>query len=42
MKADCLENHFTSHDLFDENRERQVETTVEALLESVDGIPLGK
>jgi hypothetical protein len=24
--ADCLENHFTSHDLCEENHERQVET----------------
>jgi hypothetical protein len=40
--ADCLENQFTSHDLCDENHERQVETTVQALLSSVDGTPLGK
>jgi hypothetical protein len=40
--ADCLENQFTSHDLCDENHARQVETTVEALLASVSGTPLGK
>jgi hypothetical protein len=42
MIADYLENQFTSHDLCDENHERQVETTVQALLASVDGTPLGK
>jgi hypothetical protein len=40
--ADCLENQFTSHDMCDENRERQVETTVQALPSSVGGTPLGK
>jgi hypothetical protein len=40
--ADFLENQFTSHDLCDENHEWQVETTVEALLASVGGTPLGK
>jgi hypothetical protein len=40
--ADCLENQFTSHDLCDENHERQVETTVKVLLASVSGTPLGK
>jgi hypothetical protein len=35
--ADYLENQFTSHDLCDENYERRVETTVQALLASVDG-----
>jgi hypothetical protein len=40
--ADSLENQFTSHDLCDENHEREVETTVQALLASVDGTPLGK
>jgi hypothetical protein len=40
--ADYLEEQFTSHDLFDENHERQVETAVEALLASVDGNSLGK
>jgi hypothetical protein len=39
---DCLENQFTSHDLCDENYERQVETTVQVLLASVDGNSLGK
>jgi hypothetical protein len=40
--ADCLEIKFTSHDLCDENHERQVETTVRVLLASVDYMPLGK
>jgi hypothetical protein len=40
--ADCLENQFTSHVLCDENHERWVETTVQALLASADGTPLGK
>jgi hypothetical protein len=40
--ADCLENQFTSHDLCDENHERKVRTTVQGLLASVDGTPLGK
>jgi hypothetical protein len=40
--ADCLENQFTSHTLCDENHERQVETRVQVLLASTDGIPLGK
>jgi hypothetical protein len=41
MIADCLENYFTSYDLCDENHEPQVETRVQALLASVDDIPLG-
>jgi hypothetical protein len=40
--ADCLENQFTSHDLCDENRERRVETRVQALIASVEGTPMGK
>jgi hypothetical protein len=40
--VDCSENQFISHDLCDENHERQVETTVQALLASVDGTLLGK
>jgi hypothetical protein len=40
--ADCLEIQFTSHDLYDENHERQVETIVEAVLAHVDGTLLGK
>jgi hypothetical protein len=39
---DFLQNQFTSHDLCDENHERQVETTVQVLLESASGTPLGK
>jgi len=33
--AVCLENHFTSHGLCDENRERCVEVRVQPLLEAV-------
>jgi hypothetical protein len=40
--ADSLENQFMSHDLCDENHVWQVETTVQVLLASVDGTPLGK
>jgi hypothetical protein len=40
--ADYLENQFTSHEPRYEHHERQVETTVEALLASVSGTPLGK
>jgi hypothetical protein len=36
--ARYLGNQFTSHDLCDENRERRVETRVQALLASVDDI----
>jgi hypothetical protein len=42
VTADYLENQFTSHYLCDENHERQVETTVQNLLASLDGTPLGK
>jgi hypothetical protein len=42
MIADYLENQFTPHDLCNENHEQQVETTVKALLASVDGTLLGK
>jgi hypothetical protein len=42
MIADYLENQFASHDLCDNNHERQVETTVQALLSYVDDNPLGK
>jgi hypothetical protein len=40
--ADCLENRFTSHDLHDETHEREVETTVQALVASVDDTPVRK
>jgi hypothetical protein len=40
--VNCLENQFTSHDLCDENHEREVGTTVQALLASVDDTPFGK
>jgi hypothetical protein len=40
--ADCLEDQFTSHDHCEENHERRVETTVQALLASVEGTPLEK
>jgi hypothetical protein len=42
MIADCSETQFTSHDLRDENHERQVETRVQVLLASVDDTPFGK
>jgi hypothetical protein len=42
VTADYLETQFTSHDLCDENHERQVETTVQALLASVNNTPLVK
>jgi hypothetical protein len=32
--ADCLENQFTLHDLCDENHKRQVEASVQTLLEA--------
>jgi hypothetical protein len=34
--AGCLENQFTHQDLCDENNERQIKSTVQALLEAVD------
>jgi hypothetical protein len=40
--ADCLEKQFTSHDLRDENHERQVEARVQALLASLSDTPLTK
>jgi uncharacterized lipoprotein YajG len=40
--ADCLEHQFTSHYLCDENHEQEVETTVQALLASVDSTQLRK
>jgi hypothetical protein len=40
--ADCLEIHFTSQEMYDENHERHVQTTVQALLSSVDATPLEK
>jgi hypothetical protein len=40
--ADCLENHFTPHDLCDENHKRRVEARVQALLETVDNNPPGE
>jgi hypothetical protein len=40
--ADRLENQFTSHDLCGESHAQQVETTVQALLASISGTPLGK
>jgi hypothetical protein len=39
--ADRLENQVTSHDLCEENLERQVMTRVQAVLTSVDDTPLG-
>jgi hypothetical protein len=40
--VECSENQFASHDLCDETHEREVGTTVQALLGFVDGTPLGK
>jgi hypothetical protein len=40
--ADCLYIQFTSHELCDKNHEREVGTTIQARLASVDGTPLGK
>jgi hypothetical protein len=37
--ADCLENQFTHHDLYDENHERRVEASVQTLLEAADSKP---
>jgi hypothetical protein len=37
--ADCIENHFTPHDLSDENNERRVEARVLALLEAAANAP---
>jgi hypothetical protein len=37
--ADCLEKQFTPHKLRDENHEREVEVTVQALLVSVVNDP---
>jgi hypothetical protein len=34
--ADCLENHFTPHDLCDETHKRQMEARVQTLLKAVD------
>jgi hypothetical protein len=39
-RADCLENQFTPHDLYEENHERRVEARVRALLEAADSDPL--
>jgi hypothetical protein len=37
--TDCLENQFTPHGLCEENHERRVEATVQALLEAADSDP---
>jgi hypothetical protein len=37
--ADCLENHFSPHYLREENHERQVVASIQALLEAVDDDP---
>jgi hypothetical protein len=42
MIADCLENYFTSHVLYDECHEQQVETRVQVVLASVDDTSLEK
>jgi hypothetical protein len=38
--ADSMENNFTPHNLCDENRERRVQVSVQALLENVENTPL--
>jgi hypothetical protein len=38
--ADCLENQFTPHELWEENHERRVEVRIQALLEAIDSDPL--
>jgi hypothetical protein len=38
--ADCLENQFTPHELCDKSHERQVEASVQTLLEAIDNKPL--
>jgi hypothetical protein len=40
--ANCVENQLTTHALCNENRERRPETRFQALLASVDFIPLEK
>jgi hypothetical protein len=37
--ADCLENQFTPHDLFDENHEQRVDAGVQAMLQAEDTDP---
>jgi hypothetical protein len=37
--SDCLKIQFTSHDLYDDNHERQVEVRAQTLLETVDNSP---
>jgi hypothetical protein len=37
--ADCWENQFIHHNLCDENNERRLEATVQALLEDVNNKP---
>ncbi|PNF38110.1 hypothetical protein B7P43_G15356, partial [Cryptotermes secundus] len=37
--ADCLENQYTPHNLFDDNHERRVEARVQALFKTTDNKP---
>jgi hypothetical protein len=37
--ADCLENQFIPHDVYEENHERRVQARVQALSEGVDDNP---
>jgi hypothetical protein len=39
--ASCSENQFTSHDLCDENHERQLESRAQALLASIEMLHKG-
>jgi hypothetical protein len=39
--ASCSENQFTSHDLCEENHERELETTVKALLGYIEMLHKG-
>jgi hypothetical protein len=40
--VNCVEDQFTPHNLCDENRKRQVDARVQALLEAADDTPLQK
>jgi hypothetical protein len=42
MIAECLENHFKPHDLYDENHKRRVKVRVQIMLEAVDDTLLEK
>jgi hypothetical protein len=42
VTANCLENQFTFHDLYDKNHKRQVKARVKSLLASTDDTLHGK